>query len=96
LLGQDGQFYLGYDASYRSSWSSNPTPSAYTWVDGYALHNFRAGYRAGRFDGFLWVRNAFDRDYIDFFTAGTGGNTGLIVAQVGDPRTLGGTIRLTF
>jgi iron complex outermembrane receptor protein len=41
----EGQVYLGYDGSYRSSFSSNPSPSAYTWIDGYALSNFRLGYR---------------------------------------------------
>ncbi|MEI6418912.1 MAG: TonB-dependent receptor, partial [Sphingomonadales bacterium] len=96
LLDTQGQLYFGYDASYRSSWSSNPTPSAYTWVNGYALHNFRTGFRTAKFDAFIWVRNAFDRNFIDFYTAGTGGNTGLIVAQVGDPRTFGGTVKLVF
>src|SRR3546814_8765836 len=43
LFGQDGQVYLGYDGSYRSDWSSNPSPSAYTWIEGYSLSNFRAG-----------------------------------------------------
>ncbi len=96
VFGEEGQFYLGYDASYRSRWSSNPSPSAYTWVQGYSIQNFRAGFRTGRFDAFAWVRNALDKDYIDLLLAGTGGNTGLIAAQVGDPRTWGGTIRLTF
>ncbi|WP_338152250.1 TonB-dependent receptor [Sphingomonas turrisvirgatae] len=96
LFGEDGQFYLGYDASYRSRWSSNPSPSIYTWVDGYSLHNFRAGFRTGKFDVFGWVRNAFDQNYIDLYLAGTGGNTGLIAAQVGDPRTYGGTIKFNF
>jgi iron complex outermembrane receptor protein len=96
LFGEDGQFYLGYDASYRSRWSSNPSPSIYTWVDGYSLHNFRAGFRTDKFDIFGWVRNAFDQDYIDLYLAGTGGNTGLIAAQVGDPRTYGGTIKFNF
>jgi iron complex outermembrane receptor protein len=96
LFDQEGQFYLGYDASYRSRWSSNPTPSIYTWVNGYSIQNFRAGFRTDRFDAFGWVRNAFDQDYIDLLLAGTGGNTGLIAAQVGDPRTYGGTIRFTF
>ena len=96
FLGQDGQVYLGYDASSRSRWSSNPTPSIYTWVRGYSLHNFRGGFRSEKFDAFLWVRNAFARDYIDLLLAGTGGNTGLIAAQVGDPRTVGGTIGLRF
>ena len=96
LFGQDGQFYAGYDGSYRSDWSSNPTPSIYTNVNGYSIHNFRAGFRTGRFDAFGWVRNAFDRNYIDLLLAGTGGNTGLIAAQVGDPRTFGGTVKFSF
>lgn len=96
LFGEDGQYYLGYDASYRSSWSSNPSPSIYTNVDGYSIHNFRAGFRTDRFDVFGWVRNAFDQNYIDLLLAGTGGNTGLIAGQVGDPRTFGGTIKFSF
>ncbi|MBB5699633.1 TonB-dependent receptor [Sphingomonas yantingensis] len=96
LFGEGGQFYVGYDGSYRSDWSSNPTPSIYTQVEGYSIHNFRAGFRTGKFDLFGWIRNAFDQDYIDLLLAGTGGNTGLIAAQVGDPRTFGGTVKLNF
>lgn len=96
VFGEGGQFYAGYDASYRSDWSSNPTPSIYTQVDGYSIHNFRLGFRTDKFDLFAWVRNAFDQDYIDLYLAGTGGNTGLIAAQVGDPRTFGGTVKLNF
>ncbi|PTS88264.1 TonB-dependent receptor [Sphingomonas sp. HMWF008] len=96
LFGKEGQFYLGYDASYRSSWSSNPTPSIYTWVNGYSIQNFRSGFRTAEFDAFLWVRNALDKDYIDQYLAGTGGNTGLIAAYAGDPRTFGGTINFKF
>lgn len=96
LFAQDGQFYLGYDGSYRSRWSSNPSPSIYTWVDGYSLHNFRTGFRTDKFDAFLWVRNAFEKNYIDLYLAETGGNTGLIAAYPGDPRTFGGTVKLNF
>ena len=96
LFAKDGEFYLGYDASYRSRWSSNPTPSIYTWVDGYSLHNFRLGFRTDGFEVFGWVRNAFDQDYAELLLAGTGGNTGLIAGQIGDPRTFGGTIKLSF
>ncbi|WP_327196412.1 MULTISPECIES: TonB-dependent receptor [unclassified Sphingomonas] len=96
LFEQGGNFYLGYDASYRSRWSSNPSPSIYTWVDGYSLHNFRGGFRTDKFNAFLWVRNAFEKDYIDLYLAGTGGNTGLIAAYAGDPRTFGGTIQFNF
>jgi len=61
LLGKEGQVYLGVDGSYRSSWSSNASPSAYTNVDGYALTNFRLGFRTEHgIDVYGWVRNAFD------------------------------------
>lgn len=96
VFDQEGQFFLSYDASYRSRWSSNPSPSIYTWVEGHSLHNFRAGFRTEKFDAFVWARNAFAKDYIDLYLAGTGGNTGLIAAYAGDPRTFGGTIQFRF
>jgi iron complex outermembrane receptor protein len=99
-FGTEGQVYLGFDGNYRSDWSSNSSPSAYTGVDGYALSNFRLGFRTGAnasggIDVFAWVRNAFDVNYIDQLAVAPG-NTGLIVGNVGDPRTFGGTIKLTF
>jgi iron complex outermembrane receptor protein len=92
----DGQFYLGYDASYRSRFSSNPSPSIYTFVGGYSLHNFRLGYKAdGSWNIFGWVRNAFDARYFDVL-ATQSGSTGLIVGQPGDPRTFGVTVSRAF
>lgn len=96
LLGQDGQVYLGLDGSYRSDFSSNPSPSAYTWVDGYALTNLRLGFRTdGGFNVFGWVRNAFGADYFEQLAVPSG-NTGLIVGSPGDPRTWGTTIKFEF
>ncbi|RYE02935.1 MAG: TonB-dependent receptor [Sphingomonadales bacterium] len=96
LFGKDGQFYAGVDGSYRSRFSSNPTPSIYTWVDGYALTNFRVGFRSeGDFNVYGWVRNAFDTDYFDQLVVGPS-NTGLIVGFPGDPRTWGATITKSF
>ena len=87
-----GQVYLGYDGSYRSDFSSNPSPSAYMNVDGYSLSNFRLGYRKGdKLNVFAWVRNAFDRNYYELL-ATQSGSTGLIVGQPGDPRTFGLTV----
>ena len=95
-FGGEGQVYLGVDGNYRSRFSSNPTPSAYTWVEGYALTNFRLGVRReGRFDIYGWLRNAFDTKYFDQLAVASG-NTGLIVGQVGDPRTYGLTVRTQF
>jgi len=96
FLGKPGEAYLGYDGSYRSNFSSNPSPSAYTFVDGYSVSNLRAGFRSG--DGlnlFVWVRNAFDENYFEQLFVGPG-NTGLIAGLPGDPRTFGATAAITF
>ncbi|MCH7627214.1 TonB-dependent receptor [Novosphingobium sp.] len=96
LFGTDGQAYLGFDGNYRSNFSSNPSPSAYTWIDGYALSNFRLGYRTDNgFDIYGWVRNAFDVNYYEQLAVASG-NTGLIVGQPGDPRTWGVTFKASF
>ncbi|QDX25290.1 TonB-dependent receptor [Sphingomonas suaedae] len=96
LLGQAGQIYLGYDGSYRSNFSSNPSPSIYTWIDDYDLSNIRVGFRHD--DGlniYAWVRNAFDTEYFEQLSVAPG-NVGLIAGQPGDPRTYGLTIALKF
>lgn len=96
FLSKDGEVYFGYYGSYRSKFSSNASRSAYFDVAGYSLHNFRAGFRAD--DGFniyLWVRNAFDKDYFEQLAV-TPGSTGLIAGQPADPRTFGATVRFTF
>ena len=92
----DGNAYLGFDGSYRSRFSSNPSPSAYTYIDGYGIANFRLGYRADAgWNAFLWLRNAFDQNYYELL-ATQSGNTGLIVGQPGDPRTYGVTVSASF
>ena len=96
LLGKQGAVYLGVDGNTRSSFSSNPSPSAYTWIDGYALNNVRLGFRTeAGFDVYGWVRNAFDVNYFEALNV-PGGNTGLITGQTGDPRTWGLTIKAAF
>lgn len=96
LLGQQGELFGGVDVSYRSKFSSNPTPSIYTWIDGYTLTNFRAGFRADSgFSIYGWVRNAFDSEYFDQLLVAPA-NTGLIAGIPGDPRTWGGTVRFEF
>jgi iron complex outermembrane receptor protein len=95
VLGREGQVYVGYDANYRSKFSSNASRSIYTDVAGYSIHNFRAGFRSEQFEAFGWVRNAFQKDYFESLAV-TPGNTGLISAQLGDPRTFGGTFKFNF
>ncbi|MCV0382377.1 MAG: TonB-dependent receptor [Erythrobacter sp.] len=96
FLGRQGEFYLGYDGSYRSNFSSLASPSIYTFVDGYSLSNFRAGFRTDNgLNLFGWVRNAFDENYFEQLFVGPG-NTGLIAGLPGDPRTWGGTVIVAF
>jgi iron complex outermembrane receptor protein len=92
----DGEVYFGYDGNYRTRFSSNPSPSAYTWISDYSLSNFRLGFRQGTsFNVFAWVRNAFDEKYFDLLSVQSG-STGLIVGQPGDPQTFGFTISKSF
>ena len=96
IAGYDGYFYAGYDGSYRSNFSSNPSESIYTNIDAYSIHNFRLGYKANdKWNVFGWLRNAFDRNYYEVL-ATQSGNTGLVVGQPGDPRTYGLTVSASF
>ena len=95
LLDKDGQVYVGVDGNYRSDWQSNASPSVYTKVEGYALTNFRLGFRGEGLDIYGWVRNAFNVDYLELLQVAPG-NTGLIAGQTGDPRTFGGTVKISF
>ncbi|OQW72796.1 MAG: TonB-dependent receptor [Proteobacteria bacterium ST_bin13] len=96
IMGADSQFYIGYDGSYRSNFSSNPSRSIYTDVAGYAISNFRIGVKArDKWNAFAWVRNAFDQNYFDLLAL-QAGNTGLVVGQPGDPRTFGFTVSKSF
>lgn len=94
--GNEAQIYVGADASYRSSYSSIATPSPYFVVDGYSIANFRAGYRDGNnWNIFGWVKNALKANYLEFLS-NQPGNNGLVVGQLGDPRTYGITVSKKF
>ena len=96
FFGHEGQLYVGVDGNYRTAFSSNPTPSIYTNIEGYALTNYRVGFRADSgLNIFGFVRNLFDVDYFEQLAVPSG-NTGLIVGQPGDPRTYGVTFAITF
>ena len=88
--------YLGFDYSYRSE-VNNGGYSAATLLEPLHLVNARLGVRAAnrRIDASLWVKNLFDKQYLSDVAVGTG-NTGLLTAQLGDPRTYGVTLRFHF
>ena len=93
LIGQDGEFFIGLDSYYRSSFSSSPSPSAYMVVDGYALLNGRLGFRAFEgFSVFAWSRNLLNQNYFEQLLPGAG-NAGHFAGVLGDPRTYGITLR---
>jgi iron complex outermembrane receptor protein len=95
LLAAEGQLYVGFDGNYRSGFSSNPSPSIYTNIEGYALSNYRVGFRSDNFDIYGWVRNVFDVNYFELLQVAPS-NVGLIAGQPGDPRTVGATIKFNF
>jgi iron complex outermembrane receptor protein len=96
FLSLKGEYFARMDASYRSGFSSNPTPSRYLNVPQYALFNPRVGFRTR--DGLqvsLWARNLANTNYFEFLSPQPS-NTGLYVGQPGDPRTFGVTIARSF
>lgn len=96
LLGHDGNFFLALDGYYRSSFSSNPSPSKYLVVDSYVLLNGRVGFRAPNgLSLFVWGRNLLDKDYFEQLLPGAG-NAGHYAGVLGDPRTYGVTIRYSL
>ncbi len=96
IWGQNGKLFLAFDTYYRSGFSSSPTPSRYLNVEGYALLNARAGFRATEgISFFLWARNLLDKDYFEQLLPAAG-NAGHYAAVLGDPRTFGVTLRYTW
>lgn len=91
-----GYLFLGGDTFYRSEFSSSPSPSAYLNINGYAIVNARAGFRA--LDGFsvsVWSRNFTNTDYHEQLLV-AGGSAGHYASVLGDPRTYGLTVRYEF
>lgn len=91
-----GRLFFGADTYYRSSFSSSSSPSKYLNVDGYALFNARAGFRATEgVSVFVWGRNIFGKDYFEQLLPAAG-NAGHYAAVLGDPRTYGITLRYVY
>ncbi|ADY53227.1 TonB-dependent receptor [Pseudopedobacter saltans DSM 12145] len=95
LISKEGRFFVAVDATYRSEYSSNPTPSKVLVVDGYSLLNGRLGFRSEKFSIFVWGRNITGTNYFEQLQAAAG-NSGLYAGVLGDPRTYGATLRFGF
>ena len=96
LITNEGKYFFGVDNFSRSGFSSSPTESKYLNINGYSLVNARLGFRATKgVTIFVWSRNAFNQHYFEQLLP-AGGNSGLYVGVLGDPRTYGTTLRYTF
>ncbi len=81
------------DTSSRDGYNSDTSASQYTWIDGYSVTNASVGYRFARgWQVEVFARNVFDEEYITALTIQTG-NSGLILGQAGEPRTVGVAFR---
>ena len=95
-LGLSGEVFAGADASYRSTYNSDAAVSRYTEIEGYGLLNLRAGFRSDNgWEASLFVKNALDEEYLQFVTVQTG-NSGLVIGNPGDERSIGFTLRASY
>jgi iron complex outermembrane receptor protein len=88
-----GELAIHTDTSYRDGYFSDTSASQYTWIDSFSLTNASVDYRfGGRWEVGVFARNLFDEEYITALTIQTG-NSGLILGQAGEPRTVGLSVR---
>lgn len=95
FLSRTGKFFVASDASYRSDYSSNPTPSTVLNIKDYGLLNSRLGFKADNFTFFVWGRNLAGSKYFEQLQAAAG-NSGLYAGVLGDPKTYGATVNFKF
>ncbi|GHB27165.1 TonB-dependent receptor [Mongoliitalea lutea] len=96
FLGLKGEVFIASELFFRSEFSSSPSPSRYLNIDGYGVMNARAGFRgANGFTLFVWSRNLTDTQNFEQLLPGAG-NVGHFAAVLGDPRTVGFTVRFNF
>jgi iron complex outermembrane receptor protein len=95
-IGKDVKFFIALDDSFRSSFSSSPSPSSYLNIDGYTVLNARTGFRAPYgVSAYVWSRNLLNKDYFEQLLP-AGGNAGHYAGVLGDQRTFGVTLRYSF
>ena len=96
FIGFAGKYFLSADGSYRSSFSSSPSPSKYLNISDYGLLNARIGFKATRgITAFIWSKNILNQDYFEQLLPASG-NSGVYAGVVGDPITYGITLRYSL
>ncbi|MFK1277581.1 TonB-dependent receptor [Pseudomonas aeruginosa] len=91
------QPYVSASYAYRSAAEGTLDNSDLSKIDGYALVNLAGGLRSdlgdGQLDTSVWLKNAFDKDY---YLSAFASINGSYTASVGQPRTLGVSLRYDF
>ncbi|HEJ5665002.1 TPA: TonB-dependent receptor [Pseudomonas aeruginosa] len=91
------QPYVSASYAYRSAAEGTLDNSDLSKIDGYALVKLAAGLRSdlgdGQLDTSVWLKNAFDKDY---YLSAFASINGSYTASVGQPRTLGVSLRYDF
>ncbi len=92
LGGRDLSAYVHADFSHRSSFNTSSSNSRYGNVPAYGITNARIGFKTddGLFDLSIWARNLFDKNYFQTLSPAV---TGIVTALIGEPRTIGATLR---
>ena len=81
------------DTNARDGYNSDTSGSRYTVIDGFSVTNLSVGYGFARgWQVEAFARNVFDEEYVTALTIQTG-NSGLILGQAGEPRTVGVAFR---
>ena len=95
MAGQGVLPFVYADYAWRSNFDGST--SALSRIDGYGLVNLRLGLRTEdrQTELTVWARNLFDEEYFTGLSA-VAFNTGLYGAELGDPRTVGVTLRRSF
>ncbi|WP_428630254.1 TonB-dependent receptor [Sphingopyxis sp.] len=92
LGGRDLSIYAHADYSHRSSFNTSSSDSRYGDVPAFGIANARIGFKTddGLLDLSIWARNLFDKDYYQTLSPAV---TGIVTALIGEPRTIGATLR---
>jgi iron complex outermembrane receptor protein len=90
--------YAGGNVFFRSAQNVNSSLSQYGVQPSYTVTNFQIGVtgtRGGRgYDLSLWAKNVFDRQFLT--SVGTASGSKSLIAALGDPRTFGAAVRISF
>lgn len=96
LLTNNGRYFIASEVSYRSKYSSSPTPSKYLNINEYSLVNARIGFKATKgLSFFVWSRNLLNTNYFEQLLPASG-NVGHFAGVLGDQRTYGLTLKYAF